>query len=329
MSTQQKIAVVVPSHLEEILLKFISQWQDEMIALDATLYVIEDHQEKSFQFPQSQLKIKHYCWDDYKSDLGENQWIISRRTSAGKSFGFWKAYEDGADVIISLDHDCYPDQENTLRKHVDILKDSVTLRWVTSVGTPTRGFPYEIRDTSPIMVNHGGWSNIPDFDGPQMLQFPTVRFQPMKHEQRVVPYANYFPFCGMNFAFRREATPAMYFLLQGPDWPFDRFDDIWAGIFLKKITDHLNQAITTGYPTIFHEKGTNPFVAVKKEASGLPVNEWFWKAIDEMQLTGKTYGHCYVELAQQLPKSQYVQQSEYKEYFTQLGKAMEIWVALF
>jgi hypothetical protein len=46
--------------------------------------------------------------------------------------------------------------------------------------------------------------------------------------------------CGMNIGWKRELTSAMYFMLMGKDkneknWGFDRFDDIWAGIFVKKI----------------------------------------------------------------------------------------------
>jgi hypothetical protein len=115
----------------------------------------------------------------------------------------------------------------------------------------------------------------------------------------------------------------------GPDWPFDRFDDIWAGFFIKKITDHLGHAIATGSPSIHHDKGTNPFVAVKKEASGLPVNEWLWQEIDKVQLTSKSYAESYAELADGLLASTKVQASEYHDYFKKLTTAMKIWAGLF
>ena len=233
------------------------------------------------------------------------------------------------DVIISIDHDCFPDQKNTIKKHINALNKKVTFGWVSSVGEYTRGFPYLIRNNTEVILNHGGWSNIPDFDGPQMLIYPKTRFKPIKYDSSIVPKGTYFPLCGMNFAFKKEATPALYFLLQGPEWPFDRFDDIWAGIFFKKISDHLNYAITTEKPSIRHEKATDPFMAVKKEANGLEVNEWLWKEVDNIQLKRNSFRSCYIELAQKLIKLKKVKESPYKEYFGKLTEAMIIWANLF
>ncbi len=53
---------------------------------------------------------------------------------------------------------------------------------------------------------------------------------------------SYFPMCSMNLAWRPEFTAAMYFLLMGPDQPFDRFGDIWGGVLAKRVADHLGLA---------------------------------------------------------------------------------------
>lgn len=325
----KKIAVVVCSHLQEYFDKFINVWQDEFSKFNITLYLNEDHQKKEFIIPKTNFKIKHYSWEDHEKDFGDNSWIISRKTSAGKSYGFYRAYLDNMDIIISLDHDCYPDQDDTIQKHIDILSNKVSFGWDTSCGIPTRGFPYNIRGKTKVVLNHGVWSNIPDFDGPQMLQYPEFRLKVESKMSRVIAKNNYFPLCGMNFSFVREATPALYFLLMGPDWPFDRFDDIWAGIFFKKISDHLKFAVTTGYPSIHHDKGTDPFVAVKKEASGLPVNEWLWKEVDKVILKNKSFKLCYIELAEKLKKSKVIEKSEHKDYFSKLFDGMIIWASLF
>jgi hypothetical protein len=186
-----------------------------------------------------------------------------------------------------------------------------------------------IRDKTEVVLNHGGWSNIPDFDGPQMLIYPQVRFQPLKKETKLIPKGTYFPMCGMNFSFKRKATPALYFLLQGPDYPFDRFDDIWAGIFFKKITDHLEYAIFSGTPSVRHDKLTDPFVAIRKETNGLEVNEWLWCEVDKIVLTENSFKKCYIELANGLKKSKYIAASQYSEYFVKLVEAMIIWAELF
>lgn len=325
----KKIAVVVSSHLENLFHEFIYKWEKEFLSHNVIVYLNEDHEHKEFKLPKSKVQINHFSYEDHKKDLGKNSWIISRKTSAGKSYGFLKAYDDNADIIISFDHDCFPDQPHSIKKHLDALEKKVTLRWVPSINVPTRGYPYRIRAKSPVVLNHGVWSHIPDFDGPQMLQFPDLRFPPVTHDFSVIPFHNYFPLCGMNFAFVRNITVLNYFLLMGPDWPFDRFDDIWAGIFIKKIIDHFNLAITSGVPSIHHEKGTDPFVAVKKEANGLEVNEWLWQVVDDITLKATTFKSSYIELASKLPLDPRVEGSEFKEYFNQLSKAMNIWATLF
>jgi hypothetical protein len=325
----QKVAVVLTSHLEEYTRRFLEEWNDELLKEQAVVYLNEDHPEKTFQLPKTKVPVKHFSYQDHTKDLGKDAWIISHKTSSGKSFGFLKAFQDGADIIISLDHDCYPDQKNSLRKHVKALSEKVTLGWLPSVNVPTRGYPYRIRNQSQVVLNHGVWSNIPDFDGPQMLQFPDVRFPAVKYDSTVIPLHNYFPLCGMNFAFTRDITVLNYFLLMGPDWPFDRFDDIWAGIFIKKITDHFKVAIKSGAPSIHHDKGTDPFVAVKKEANGLEVNEWLWQVVDDMTLTATTYKSAYIELAEKLILDQRVKSSPWYEYFQKLSQAMIIWAKYF
>src|SRR5258708_5119097 len=252
----KKIAVVVTSHLEDYFHKFIDVWSNELLKENAVVYLNEDHSTKEFKLPKTKIQIHHYSYKDHVKELGKNAWIISHKTSSGKSFGFLKAYQEDADIIISLDHDCYPDQKGGLRKHINALEQKVTLGWVPSVNVPTRGYPYRIRNQSRVVLNHGVWSNIPDFDGPQMLQFPDVRFPPITHDSTIIPYKNYFPLCGMNFAFTRDITVLNYFLLMGPDWPFDRFDDIWPGIFINQIADHFHVALKAGAPSIRHEKGT-------------------------------------------------------------------------
>src|SRR3989304_3774293 len=81
----------------------------------------------------------------------------------------------------------------------------------------------------------------------------------------------------------------MYVVLKGQNkkgesWGFERFGDIWSGVIFKKIADHLGYAIASGYPIIWHAKASNVFTNLKKEASGIKINETFWEIIDTIEL---------------------------------------------
>src|SRR3989304_8796386 len=97
----------------------------------------------------------------------------------------------------------------------------------------------------------------------------------------------------------------MYVVLKGQNkkgesWGFERFGDIWSGVIFKKIADHLGYAIASGYPIIWHAKASNEFANLKKEASGIKINETFWEIIDTIELEGQSFQECYLEIASKL-----------------------------
>ena len=70
---------------------------------------------------------------------------------------------------------------------------------------------------------------MPDLDAATWLQDLAVTLPPYT-KSHTVPRWNYTPVCGMNLAWRRDLTPALYFGLFGPDYGFDQYDDIFAGV---------------------------------------------------------------------------------------------------
>ena len=109
---------------------------------------------------------------------------------------------------------------------------------------------------------------------------------------------------------------------KGKSWGFDRYDDIWAGLFSKKVMDHLNLGVISGSPFINHKKASITKHNHIKELNGMKVNEYLWKAVAEVKLTKSSPKACYIELAQNIkfPKG---------AYFKKLKEAMIIWANLF
>jgi hypothetical protein len=324
---KKKITIVIPTIRT---LSFLSEWKS--LFSECHLLVVEDHEDKQIDLPDTPFQsISHFSWKDIKQDFGRDEWIFSRMNAGIRSYGFWKAWVDGADIIITLDDDCYPVDTDFVSRHADNLSLHAPRDWFATFPHPdfmyTRGFPYGLRTTYPVMVSHGLWSKNLDLDGMTQKKYPGLDIMPYPPYLSFVPKGQYYPMCSMNLAFRKEVTPLMFFPLMGknPDgklWGFDRFDDIWAGIFSKKIMDHLGYAVANGSPFVEHRKASDADINIQKEKTGIVVNEKIWEWTDAVELTESSPSSCYKELAKKIifPKN---------EYFTKLRQAMIIWSDLF
>lgn len=314
-----KAAIVVPTIREKNLADFLGAWAEEFSGQQ--VIVVEDNPEKSFQV--SGRNVRHYSWAEIDGELGANSWVIPRRSDCIRSFGYLKAFEWGPDMVVTLDDDCYPQGGGFLERHYEkLFRPAAESAWVaTGNGPQPRGMPYqECHRVGECTVNHGLWDRVPDFDA--VTQLANARFQQtFEPLEQVIPKGKFFPMCGMNLAFKPKMAPAMYFLLMGRDWPFDRFGDIWCGIFLKKICDHLGLGVCSGEPRVSHQRASNVWANLRKELPGYEVNEKLWQAVDSMILTKATVRDCYREVAEKLPFA--------GEYWERLRQAMKIWADLF
>jgi hypothetical protein len=326
---KQEIFVVIPTIRT---LDFLKSWKDEF--RDCTGIIVEDHKTKEIPTPKGVFKkVHHYSWKDIDTDLGKNSWIIPRKAAAIRSYGFLKSHQLGADVIVTLDDDCYPYEEGFIQKHVKNLSEIVPDHWFPTNPFPgywfTRGFPYDptVRKGRRVVVSHGIWVNNLDYDAPTHLLHLGESFNHNLRFGYPIPSGYYFPWCIMNVAFLREITPLTYLLLMGHDrkgksWGFERFDDIWAGIFMKKILDYLGLAVLTGSPIVEHKRASNPFKNLQMESKGIAFNEELWKTVDRVELTQKDTISIYQELLSKVvfPK---------ERYFRDVKKAIITWLSCF
>jgi hypothetical protein len=341
------IAVVIATNRQESINRWFDAWRYTL--KDHAIYVVEDNPKKSFTLrSEGWDNVAHDSWAQIDADLGKDSWIIPRRTSAIKSYGFLRAFRDGHDIIWTLDDDCFPESETywgtgyptTLR---DIYAQEILNRdWWNTIskhGLYPRGYPYGIRqETSPVMVHHGLWSGVPDLDGITALEHHGLLLDEARGTE-VIPKGRMFPMCGMNLSFHRDMTPAMYFGLQGAFFPkglagtqptplpFDRFDDIWAGLFAKRVLDQMNWAVTSGAPSIVHTKESDPTMRVIKEGPGIAVNEKLWRWVANAQINGRTPGSAYRNLAVSLVDFA-KHDDDRKDYWALLSRAMRTWTEI-
>jgi hypothetical protein len=312
--------VVVPTAREECLARFLDAWEDELAS--ATILVVEDGPERTFS--TSGDNVQHFAWCDIDERLGDAAWIIPRRSGCVRSFGCWLATQMQPDMIVALDDDTRPDPAypEFLESHWARLQSAADPAWVSTLDSVSpRGVPYFATDReAPVVINHGLWNGVPDFDAATQLLASRVEISTDWSDQ-TIPRGSYFPMCSMNIAWRPQFAAAMYFLLMGPEYPFDRFGDIWGGVLAKRIADHLGFAVNSGSPAILHERESNVFTNLAKESRGLAVNESFWRAVDSVVLSADSVPSAYAQLADRLPLEQ--------EEFAALRRAMRIWAELF
>ena len=323
-----RVFLVIPTIRD---LSFLNDWGNEF--QNCHLIIVEDVDKKGIKIPHKRFKsIHHYSWNDIDDDFGKNSWIFSRHNAGIRSYGFWKASTLGADIIITLDDDCYPDDVDFVDKHLGNLNLKMPDGWFTTYPNHkwmyTRGFPYRIREMFPVGLSHGLWSGALDLDAETEIRLPKLlnekRYPPTI---QFMPFGYYYPMCSMNLVFRREIAPLMFFPMMGqnPDggsWGYDRYDDIWAGLFSKKIMDHLKIGVVSGSPFINHRKASLVKHNHSKEINGMKINEMLWESVNDVELTATTPKLCYLELAGKIkfPKTR---------YFKKLREAMIVWANLF
>lgn len=289
--------------------------------------------------------------------------VIPERSHAETSFGFLAAAEDGAEIIIEIDDDVFPYKDQKLVKgHLDNLGDSTgvamesTSKWINTIDLLElensntkifpRGHPYDhsVRNyihnisgyiDSGCVLNMGLWSGVPDLDAVTILANggldgrPKIRSIGLKRnmDKVIVKPGNYFAVCSMNTSFRVKILPAFYQLYMRY-MNIDRFDDIWSGIFVKKIADLFGDHICIGKPILYHDKRPRPvWKDLKIELEGMIINEWLWKIVDEAELDKSSYADAYISLADHINrKSKELKNVEHEKFIKTQTEKMKLWI---
>jgi reversibly glycosylated polypeptide / UDP-arabinopyranose mutase len=313
--------LVVPSNRPESLHEFLAAW--EPWPWDRIL-VIEDGPEPTIE--SSAPTVDVYSWREIDAELPDPS-IISRKDSGIRAFGFWKAWQLGAETIFTLDDDCHPAGEDMVAGHLRNLYE--TEMWQSTVpGLRVRGLPYRnLGGPLHVDVSVGLWLGIPDLDAIETLassgrEIPENLITAVG--SRVMPSEQYFPMSGMNLAVRREAACLMYYPPMGLDSPYGRFDDIWCGLVLQRILRHLRRSIVCGRPLVHHQRASDPFANLVKEAPGIDANEDIWERIQSVEFKGQTPAACMRDFGRGLVAS-----ADGNSYLERWGAAILAWCNLF
>jgi reversibly glycosylated polypeptide/UDP-arabinopyranose mutase len=239
---------------------FIEAWQPLFDKHNVTLIKVEDGVNPN----ANNLSVKDI--------MGKDSDLIYNFNDGVRNLGFAyvaKLLPD-IEVIGTLDDDLKP-LGDPIQDHLDVLGGKTPVTWLSTASHFMRGFPYNIRREAEVVLSHGVWQGVKDWDAPTQL---VLGNQSVEFYKGTIPKGIFYPMCGMNVAFTRKLLPYMYWAPMGFDG-FDRFADIWCGIESKKVIDENGWAVVTGYSQVFHERASDVWKNLQKEAKGLSLNEHY------------------------------------------------------
>jgi len=277
--------------------------------------------------------FRFYDWSDIDEDLGEDAWIIPRRSDTIRSYGFLKAWEQGMDVWTMDDDVRLIEGTDPLRDYKAAAEHArcdntgyFSVGEMTDTGEQMRGFPYQYREV-PVGVQYGGWTNVPDFDA--LKQIEHVGKDDYEFDKYLSGPTRYqgVTGCIMNAYIPHRWIPSMYQLLMGHEkYGVDRNGDIWSGLFMKRVADEVREAVViNGTASVKHDRASNPWASLIREASGFESNEGLWEHLVRFDIAeeDKTIISCYREVARCIEN--YEWPGMQAKWVIDLPRAMRTW----
>jgi hypothetical protein len=211
--------------------------------------------------------------------------LIPYDTDGRRVFGYLRALEDGCDVLVSMDDDNFPSQDDFVGYHrmtgqvwrQPVLREEKRFHNICEYLTfePSRlvfprGFPFQLRghanqpqqvasrDGAIVGVTEGLW-----------LQEPEVF---------VLDQSTWSPVNTQNTSVLRELIPAFVFVTMA--WPvpggkIDRYGDIWGGYFLLALMQGTRYHVAFGRPLVEHRRNPHNYVDdLRFEFWGMVLTDW-------------------------------------------------------
>lgn len=286
-------AIVVPSCREDQIQEFVRSWDSAFAREDVRLYIVEDAGARSFRLDcVTTAQVTHLCWSDAPPGMLD---CISVRSPGCRQIGFWKAYHDGCELLITLDDDVRPAPGSDLIvEFSQVLNEGLPL-WIDPLlNYRSRGFPTANLGRIRTDFHVGCFLGVPDVDAKtQLLHERDFIRVPPRYLPRptVVPPGFLIPVNGGVAGWRRELTPFIHYTLWDRNLRYRRFDDIWMGVILKHMLDLSGLRMSFGPPSVRHCRASDARQNLEYERAGGEWNERFWellrRAIDGARDSGR------------------------------------------
>lgn len=243
--------------------------------------------------------------------------------------------------IISVDDDCFPiKDQNTvdaITQHIINLKSPATPFFFNTLYDPfregadfVRGYPFSMRSGVPCALSCGLWLNLADYDAPTQALKPDQRNSRYVDAVLTVPAKAMMPVSGINIAFDRELVgPALlpaFRLAKEGNLRWETMEDIWSGMCVKAVCDHLGFGVKSGVPYVWRKERGDAIESLKKEWEGVKVMEEVVPFFQSLKLSPQatTAEACVTEIAAAING----QLGNSESVFSRAAETMVEWVKL-
>lgn len=198
------IACIVPTIRDTE--QFEDAWEGLFSTHNVELIIVRDGDNPALYHKDKTFSVKDI--------MGENSDLIYNFNDGVRNLGFAYVakYLPHIKYILTLDDDVLP-LDDPILAHLMALNSSVPVSWIsTMLDDYPRGFPYKIRGEAEVVLSHGVWEGVKDWDAPNQL----VRGNPEAMFYRgPIPKGIFYPMCGMNIMFKKKMLPYMYYAPMG------------------------------------------------------------------------------------------------------------------
>lgn len=328
---------IVIGALHSDLTSFMNEWRP--IFSRFHLIIVKDPDLKEeLRIPEG-FNIDVYSKSHIDRVVGSSSSIVFSGYSC-RYFGFLVSRKK---YIVSIDDDCIPAKDSkgflidAVAQHLANLATPATPFFFNTLYDPyregadfVRGYPFSLRSGVTCALSCGLWLNLADLDAPTQALKPAQRNSRYVDAVMTIPSRAMMPISGINIAFDREAVgpallPALKLAGEG-NLRWETMEDIWSGMCVKVVCDHLGLGVKSGLPYVWRKDRGSAIESLKKEWEGVKLTEEIVPFFQQVRLpqTAATTEDCILEMAttvkQQLGPSDPV--------FTRAAEAMVEWVKL-
>ncbi|MFS7953706.1 putative UDP-arabinopyranose mutase [Helianthus anomalus] len=297
--------------------------------------VVKDPDAKQVKIPEG-FDVRVYTESDIVKVVGSSKAFLFSGYSS-RYFGYLISNKK---YIISIDDDCSPaktkdgDFVDIVAYHLNNLKTPATPFFFDTLYDPyqkgsdfVRGYPFSLRSGVPCALSCGLWLNFADYDAPTQALKPDMRNTRYVDAVLTVPLKSMMPMSGVNIAFDRELVgPAMLPALKEGKVRWETMEDVWCGLVVKTVCDHLKLGVKSGIPYVWRNEKGSAIDSLKKEWEGVKLMEDAVPFFETLRLSPSsvTAEDCVVEIAAAVKE----RLGSTHAVFVSAAEAMAEWVKL-
>lgn len=329
---------IVIGALHADLTSFLNEWRP--IFSRFHLIIVKDPDLKDeLKIPEG-FNVHVYTKFDIDRVIGPSPSAINFSGYSCRYFGYLVSRKK---YIFSVDDDCVPAKDNNgilvdaVAQHLANLATPATPFFFNTLYDPfrkgsdfVRGYPFSLRNGVTCAMSCGLWLNLADHDAPTQALKPGYRNSRFVDAVMTVPVRTLMPVSGVNIAFNRELAGAAMFpglrLAAEGKLRWETVEDIWCGLCVKVVCDHLGLGVKTGLPYVWRNDRGNAIESLKKEWEGVKLMEEvipFFQSI-RLSRTAVTTEDCVLEIAAVVKK----QLAAVDPIFSRAAQAMADWTKL-